>query len=233
MRRLSALDHIVQNFQHNWETNPQFRAVWSGGLGIAIVVMLCACLGVAFTFSNSIATSLSGTTTSSNDSYVPPSGTAKAGSVDNTLTFPTQTPGQVNSAQVPQAQLIPPSLTPQPTPTQPPTPTPLPTSPPGSGGNGGGGGGGCGNCSVTVTGYTLKAGTAGTVNVHTSNPNAQVNIFVKSPWYAPQNTGSTDGSGDGTISIGTVPGSCAAGTTVSLWIVSSNSGSTSYNATCS
>ncbi|HEX8983401.1 MAG TPA: hypothetical protein VF792_11555 [Ktedonobacterales bacterium] len=232
MRRLSALDHMVQNFQHKWETNPQFRATVSGGLGIAIVVMLCACLGFAFTVSSSLAASVSGTSTMSSSADVLPNGTAKAGSVDNTLTFPTQTPGQVTSAQVPQAQLIPPSLTPQPSPTAPPTPTPLPTTPPGSGGNGGGGGGGCGNCSVTVTGYTFKVGSpSGSVTVHTSNPDAQVNVFVKAPWYAPQNTGSTDGSGNGTISV--TMGTCTPGTPVSLWIVSSNSGSTSYTAQCS
>ncbi len=230
MRRLSALDHMVQNFQHNWETNPQFRAAWSGGLGIAIVVMLCACLGIAFTFSSSIAASISGsTTTPSTTDMVVPNGTAKVGSVDNTLTFPTQTPGTVTSAQVPQAQLIPPSLTPQPSPTAPPTPTPLPTTPPGTGG--GGGGGGCGNCTVTVTGYNLPNGGTGSVTVHTSKPNAQVNIFVQSPWVSPTNPGSTDASGNGTISI---PGvSCSAGAAVSLWIKTDISGSTSYSATCS
>ncbi len=231
MRRLSALDHMVQNFQHKWETNPQFRATVSGGLGIAIVVMLCACLGVAFTFSSSIATAVSGSnTTLSNTDAVVPNGTAKVGSVDNTLTFPTQTPGQVTSAQIPQAQLIPPSLTPQPTPTAQPTPTPLPTAPPGTGG--GGGGGGCGNCTVTVTGYSLShSSSTGSVTVHTSKPNAQVNIFVQSPWVSPTNPGSTDASGNGTIPI---PGvSCSAGAAVSLWIKTDISGSTSYVATCS
>ncbi|HEU5342770.1 MAG TPA: hypothetical protein VFU60_00345, partial [Ktedonobacterales bacterium] len=70
MRRPSSLDRWVENFQHNWETNPQFRAMWSGGLGLAIVVMLCACLGFAFTFASYAAAAFNGSGTTTNQSFV-------------------------------------------------------------------------------------------------------------------------------------------------------------------
>jgi hypothetical protein len=233
MRRLSALDHMLQNFQHNWETNPQFRAMWSGGLGLAIVVMLCACLGFAFTVSSAIASSYSSGGTSSANPNVAPNGTVKSGSADNTISFPTETVPPWPAPQIPDGPLIPPSTTPQPSPTALPTATPLPTQPAGGGG-GGGGGGGCKNCSVTVTSYSMVTGTPFTVTVHTSSPNDTVNVFVKS-WpggaSSPQNTGSTDGSGNGTIILSGEPNPCNG--TVSLWIVTSLSGSTSTNAQCS
>lgn len=224
---------MLQNFQHNWETNPQFRAMWSGGLGLAIVVMLCACLGFAFTVSSAIAASYSSGSTASSTLNVAPNGTVKSGSADNTISFPTETVPPWPAPLIPDGPLIPPSTTPQPSPTAMPTATPLPTQP---GGGGGGGGGGCKNCSVTVTGYSMKSGTLFTVTVHTSSPNDSVNIFVKS-WpsggSSPQNTGITDGNGDGTIPVPyppTEPNPCNG--TVSLWIVTKLSGSASATAQC-
>lgn len=229
MRRPSSLDRFVENFQHNWETNPQFRAMWSGGLGLAIVVIMCAALGFAFTFANVAASAVS-PSTANNQSIINANGTPRPGSADSSLTFPTQTVPPWAAPQIPAGVPIPPSTTPQPTPTAMPTATPVPFNP---GGGGGGGGGGCGNCSVTVTAFSFKDGQPGSVTVHTSNPDAQVNVFVKS--YAgggtsPQNQGITDGSGNGTITITTTPAGCNG--TVSLWIVTSNSGSASASATC-
>lgn len=229
MRRLSALDHMLQNFQHNWETNPQFRAMWSGGLGLAIVVMLCACLGFAFTVSSAIAASYSSGSTASSTLNVAPNGTVKSGSADNTISFPTETVPPWPAPLIPDGPLIPPSTTPQPSPTALPTATPLPTQPAG----GGGGGGGCKSCSVTVTGYTLKGGTDGTVSIQTSNPNAQVNIFVRWPGgtaVSPTNPGSTDGTGAGAITIPGVPAGCNG--PVSVTIATSNSGTIGATLQC-
>jgi hypothetical protein len=227
MRRPSALDRMVQNFQHNWETNPQFRAMWSGGLGLTIVVMMCACLGFAFTFAGAAAASFSPSGGSNNSYAPPPGGTARAGSVDSTVNFPTQTVPPWGAQQVPAGVPIPPSLTPAPSPTALPTATPVPTT------TGGGGGGGGGGGTVTVTGSTFKGGQTGSVHVHTSVPNVQVNVFVKS-WPgglpSPQNIGSTDDSGNGTISISTTPAGCNG--QVVLWVTANGSGTTTATGTC-
>ncbi len=60
MRRPSWLDAMLERFQHSWETNPQFRAIWSGGAGLVIIVGLCAVLGVSATFANAIGGSFGG-----------------------------------------------------------------------------------------------------------------------------------------------------------------------------
>jgi hypothetical protein len=230
MRRPSSLDRFVENFQHNWETSPQFRAMWSGGLGVAIVVIMCAALGFAFTFANAAASAFNPGSTSGS-SFASGNSTPRPGSADSTLTFPTQTVAPWAAPQIPVGVPIPPSTTPQPTPTAAPTATPVPFNP--GGGGGGGGGGGCGGCSVTVTAFSFHAGQPGSVTVHTSNPNAQVNVFVKS-WPgggpSPQNLGTTDGSGNGTITISTTPAGCSG--SVGLWIHTSNSGDVSTTATC-
>ncbi|HEY7848606.1 MAG TPA: hypothetical protein VIC27_01015 [Ktedonobacterales bacterium] len=229
MRRISSLDRMVQNFQHNWETNPQFRALWSGGLGLTIVVVMCACLGFAFTFASAAASAF--TPKSSNPtSFNAPSGTARPGSADSNVVFPTQTVPPWGAQEIPAGVPIPPSLTPAPSPTALPTPTLVPTT---TAGGGGGGGGGCTGCSVTVTSATFKDGQPGSVTVHTSSPYAQVNVFIKS-WPggipSPTNQGSTDGSGNGTITTTPTPAGCNGN--VSLWIVTNNSGSGSASATC-
>ncbi|MFI5276411.1 MAG: hypothetical protein ACHQ1E_04025, partial [Ktedonobacterales bacterium] len=145
MRRPSSLDRFVENFQHNWETSPQFRAMWSGGLGVAIVVIMCAALGFAFTFANAAAAAFN-PNSAPGQTFVNGNSTPRPGSADSTLTFPTQTVPPWAAPQIPAGVPIPPSTTPQPTPTAAPTATPVPFNP---GGGGGGGGGGCGGCSVT------------------------------------------------------------------------------------
>jgi hypothetical protein len=230
MRRPSALDRMVQTFQHNWETNPQFRAMWSGGLGLTIIVMMCACLGFAFTFASAAAASFSSSGGPSSSYGAPPSGTPRAGGVDSNITFPTQTVPPWGAQQVPAGVPIPPSLTPAPSPTALPTPTPVPTSPAGPGGGGGGGGGGG---TVTVTSSTFKGGQPGSVQVHTSVPSVQVNVFVKS-WPgglpSPQNIGSTDSAGNGTIYTSNVPAGCNG--QVVLWVTANGSGTTTATGTC-
>src|SRR5258707_12299956 len=51
-QRISWLDSLVYGFQHRWETNPQYRAAVSGVAGLAMVLVLCACLGVLTTAAN-------------------------------------------------------------------------------------------------------------------------------------------------------------------------------------
>src|SRR5258707_14976811 len=51
-RRISWLDSLVYGFQHRWETNPQYRAAASGVAGLAMVLVLCACLGILTTVAN-------------------------------------------------------------------------------------------------------------------------------------------------------------------------------------
>jgi hypothetical protein len=235
MRRLSALDHMVQNFQHSWETNPQFRALWSGGLGLGIVVMLCACLGFAFTFARTAAASFS-SGGSTNPIVAPPSGTPRAGSVDSNITFPTQTVPPWGPQQVPAGNPIAPSLTPAPTPTALPTPTPLPTTPAGPGGGGGGGGGSpAGTVSITsTTPSPLKQGAAGSVVIHTSSPNVQfiVNVTWQTGGFFPMTNGgggyTTDGSGDYNLGFNVPSGGCTNGSnsTIKFWVIASFPGGT-------
>lgn len=226
MRRPSALDRMVRNFQHNWETNPQFRALWSGGLGLGIIVGLCACLAVAFTFANSVAAAISGSSTVSY--YATPNGTVQSGSADSNIIFPTQTIPAWGAQYPPAGAPNPPSSTPAPTPSPMPTATlvPIATSGPG------GGGGGTPAGTITLVSATLKVGQPGSVVLQTSVPNAQVNIFVYWPNGAtsPQNLGLTNSAGIGTITTSAVPVGCSG--QVRLWIKTDVSGTTTLYATC-
>ncbi len=217
---------MVQEFQHNWETNPQFRALWSGGLGLIIVIVLCACLGVAFTFAGSVAGRLSGTDTG--QAFGPqPNGTVRAGSGDSNITFPTATVPPWAPPLIPIGRPIPPSQTPQPTPTALPTPTPLPTQPGGPGG-GGGGGGGCNNCTVTITSTNpspIVQGQAVSVVIHTGQPNVpiEINIRWQTGGFVPFNGGAvytTNGNGDYTLNTTVPAGGCNNGSndTINFWI---------------
>lgn len=230
MRRLSGLDHLVQGFQHNWETNPQFRALWSGVLGLTIIVVMCACMGFAFTFAGSAAAKLSGTSNNTSAYQPPANGTVKAGSADSQLNFPTPTVPAWATPQIPASSPIPPSQTPAPTPTALPTATPVPTSPPGSG-NGGNPGGG-NNGKVSLVSATFKGSTPGVVVLSTSVPNAQVNIFITWPnnTQSPQNTGSTDATGQGTITTSAAPPGCSG--QVKLWVKTDISGTNTFYAPC-
>jgi hypothetical protein len=223
MRRPSALDRMVRDFQHNWETNAQFRAMWSGGLGLAIVVMLCACLGFAFTFASATASRFS-TGGSSANAYTSAGGTPRPGGPDSTLTFPTETVPSWPAPQIPAGAPIPPSLTPAPTPTAMPTATPVPFNP-GGGGGGGGGGGAAGSVSIASTNPSpLKQGAAGSVVVHTSQPNVQliVNFTNQLGGYYPGNSPvTTDGGGNYTYSFSLPSGGCTNGSnsTLKFWII--------------
>jgi hypothetical protein len=233
MRRLSALDSMVQNFQHNWETNPQFRALWSGGLGLTIIVVMCACMGFAFTFAGTAAAKLSGSSTPGTAFQPVANGTARSGSADNNVTFPTPTIPAWASPQIPTSALNPSSLTPAPTSTELPTPTPVPTNTNGNGGNpGGGNGGNGGGGKVTVNSATFVGGAPGVVVLTTSVPNANVNIFLVFPGNvsSPTNTGTTDSTGAGSITTTVVPKGCLG--QVKVWIHTDISGDTTVYYPC-
>jgi hypothetical protein len=226
MRRISGLDRMAQNFQHNWETNPQFRALWSGGLGLTIVVMMCACLGFAFTFAGAAASAFTPSSTNPSSSFGALNGTPRPGGVDSNVTFPTQTVPPWGQQIIPASAPIPPSLTPAPSPTALPTATPVPTTP--GGGGGGGGGGGCGGCSVSITATNptpfLKAGAGGSVVIHTSQPNVPliVNFTNQTGFYQPGNNPTpTDGNGNYTFNFSLPGGGCTNGSnsTLKFWII--------------
>jgi hypothetical protein len=224
---------MVHNFQHNWETSPQFRALWSGGLGLTIVVMLCACLGVAFTFAGTVAARMSGTDTTQTFGP-PPAGTPHGCGADCNLTFPTPTVPSWAPPLIPQGQPIPPSLTPAPTPTAMPTPTPVPTAVPGPPCTSNCGGS-AGTVTITSTNPSpLKQGTAGSVVIHTSQPNVPVviNITWQTGGFAPYtNNGAgypTDANGDFTLNFTVPSGGCTNGSNnaINFWITAGFPGGT-------
>ncbi len=222
MRRPNWLDAIVERFQHNWETNPQYRAMISGVIGLVIIVGLCATMGVAVTFANSIGGAFGG---GNGNAFIASSG-PNAQSTDVAFPMTTLTPWP--APNIPGAAPIPASQTPQPTPTPPPTPTPLPTATPclsNCGGGGGGGGGGYDKITVSVTPSTFKDGTTVYANIHTSVPGEGFAITVTWPNGVlgnPQGIqGYVDGSGNATPLIGQIPGGCPGGSLI-LWVVTQN-----------
>ena len=214
MRRPSALDYMVHNFQHNWETKPQFRALWSGGLGLTIVVMLCACLGFAFTFAGTVAARMSGTDTTT--AFGPPaSGTVCAGCGDSNITFPTPTIPAWAPPLVPPGKLIPPSTTPAPTPTALPTPTPVPTFVPGPPCTSNCNPSPAGTISITSTNPSpLKVGSDSVV-IHTSQPSVPIEVNIIYPGNAFNPGGgtvyTTDSNGDYTLAVSVPSGDCTNG----------------------
>lgn len=232
MRRPSGLDRMVHNFQHNWETSPQFRALWSGGFGLTIVVLMCACLGFAFTFAGTAAARLAGVNTTSNPGIFP-SGTPHGCSGDCNVTFPTPTVPSWAPPLIPQGQPIPPSLTPAPTPTAMPTATPVPTSapPPPCNNN-------CppptsaGTVSITSTNPSPLHVGSGSIVIHTSQPSVPIEVNIIYPGGAFNPGGgtvyTTDGGGNYTLSVNVPSGDCTNGSnsTINFWITAQFPGGT-------
>jgi hypothetical protein len=132
-RRISWLDNLVYGFQHRWETNPQYRAAVSGVAGLAMVLVLCACLGILTTVANA---ALAGFGVGNGNGLLGTNdtGTGKltAGQKFPTAPPPTLPPGSVAGGAIPNSQ------TPKPGPTATPTrPEATPTQPGGGGGGGG------------------------------------------------------------------------------------------------
>lgn len=136
MRRPTWLDQIVYSFQHRWETNPQFRAMASGLVGLVLILIMCSCMGVLNATANSAlaAIGLGGTGSSAGAQGTLNTGTNQANGYQ-----PIPTPSVVYpTGVVPPQVSVPQSQTPPPYPTATSTATPTDTPSPGGGGGGGG-----------------------------------------------------------------------------------------------
>ena len=88
-RRISWLDHFVRRFQDRWETNPQYRAMVSGVVGLALILTLCTCTGLMTVVSNNALASLGLTNGSNGSRFNSNTGT---GNVDRGLKLPDRRP---------------------------------------------------------------------------------------------------------------------------------------------
>ncbi|MEO7003649.1 MAG: hypothetical protein ABI068_17610 [Ktedonobacterales bacterium] len=199
MRRQNGLDRIIHTFQHRWETDRQFRAALSGVLALALLLSLCACLGVATTVTNVELANFSGTGQSASNGGSLNTGT---GPLTGNQPIPTNTVAPWASPSFPQASPNPNSQTPAPSPTPSPTPTDPPTATPCTSNCGGGGGGGSSG-TVTAASWSpnpWNPGSGGSVTIHTSSPNIQLLVFsIQYPGGNPivvNAFGTTDGSGN-------------------------------------
>ena len=206
MRRGSRLDMLVYRFQHNWETVPRFRAAASGVIALVFALILCSCVGVVSTMTNSVLASVGAGGGGSGTGR----GNTGTGKLASSTAFPTYTLPPYASTVVPGVSPIASSQTPPPVPTAVPTATAQPTVA-GCGNNCGGG------PSVTVTAsYSppiWHAGKSATIHVHTSQPNIGITFLMNLPGaFIPQGqyTPSTDGSGNLDFPF-TVPSSVTAG----------------------
>jgi hypothetical protein len=209
LRRPSVLDRTLQQWQHRWETNPQFRAAWSGVAGLVIVLSLCACLGTVSTLVSRTVAGFTGASGSSQTSSGTPD--TSTGQIGAAQSFPTFTSPPLPPPSIPAAGKIPNSQTPFPSPTAQPTPTDGPTATPCApdcGGGGGGGGGGVVTGFPTPTVWT--GGTSVHFTVHTSlhngqpAPNVGLALIITFPGggtFLDENGEQTDGSGNYTSSI--------------------------------
>lgn len=192
MRRGSRLDMLVYRFQHNWETIPRFRAAASGVIALVFALILCGCVGVVSTMTNSVLASVG----AGGGGGGAARGNTGTGKLASSTAFPTYTLPPYASTAVPGISPIATSQTPPPVPTAVPTATAQPTVA-GCGNNCGGGG------SVTVTAsYHPKkwlGGQTGYIDVHTSQPNIGIGFLITFPNGATQTiepAGTTDGNGN-------------------------------------
>ena len=145
IRRPSWLDHWVYGFQHRWETSPQYRAAVSGVCGLLLIVLMCSCMGVVATVTNTAFASIGGGSGGG-------AGNTNTGTrqLTNQQTFPTFTLAPYSVSTIP-AGSVANSQTPAPGPTA--TPTDLPAT---ATDTPGGGGGPQGACSGTSGGGTWQ-----------------------------------------------------------------------------
>ena len=140
---------MIHRFQDRWETDRQFRAMFSGVLGLVMIVALCSCMGVVTTVANNTLATVNAARDSGTTSKNTNTGT---GQVQALPTFPTATVPPWPQSGPPTYGVIPNSQTPVPSPSAEPTATEMPTATPCQTGCGGGGGGGGGSFGATVTG---------------------------------------------------------------------------------
>jgi hypothetical protein len=146
LQTATFLDQMIERFRHRWATNPQYRAAFSGVVGLVTLIALCSCAGIVSSVTNSVLAS-SGFTSSNGVGPLSSGGPQVFGASK----FPTETLPAWQAGQVPAGPPIPNSGTPYPSPTKPATPTEQPSP---TGQTGGGGGGGGGNLPTTCNGTT-------------------------------------------------------------------------------
>ena len=209
----SALDRLIQRFQHRWETDPRWRSAMSAALALVAVVTLCV---TVFGVANATGRVLVGLGVLTG-SQLQGGGTPDTGAqlFNGSTTFPTPTVS-LAAATVPPISTIADSQTPAPTPTPPPAPSPTPTSP------------ACtSNCggppptvTISVTGWspaTWANGQTVTITVSTSVGNDGFGLIILFPtgnqWLSASNDPGlqTDGSGNGSYSFTIPSGFCATG----------------------
>src|SRR5215469_10502787 len=109
--RVSWLDYMVRRFQDRWETNPQYRAMISGVVGLTLILTLCTCTGLMTLVTNNALASLGLTNGNGSNNINSTTGTGKEGAG---LTFPTATFNTVPVTVTPVGTGIPSSQTPPP-----------------------------------------------------------------------------------------------------------------------
>ena len=133
MIRGTWLDRLVLRFQHRWETSPQYRATVSGVVGLVLLLIMCASVGIIGTSVNYALASVGilGNGAANQD---PSSGNTGTNLVAGFQSFPIPTVAAYTPAPFGPANTIPDSQTPLPTPTA--QPTAVPTNTPTPGGTG-------------------------------------------------------------------------------------------------
>src|SRR5215469_5125705 len=126
-QRISWLDQFVRRFQDRWETNPQYRSLISGLVGLVLVLTLCTCTSLLTVAGNNVLASVG--LTNGNSGINSTTGSTQ---LQGAQTFPTATFGPFNDQPTPQGAAVASSSTPPPGPTatatQPADNNPTPTS---------------------------------------------------------------------------------------------------------
>ena len=175
----SALDRLIQRFQHRWETDPRWRSAMSAALALVALVTLCV---TVFGVADAAAGVLTGLGIVSSPQSQG-GGTSNTGAqlLNGSTTFPTPTVS-LAAGTVPPISTIANSQTPVPVPTSAVTPTTVATAT--STGGGGGGPTTCawsgGGDSTALAPCPLIHGQSGTLTITTSPhyAGAQLNILL-------------------------------------------------------
>lgn len=220
MQPVSFLDDIVERFRQRWHTDSQYRAMMSGLFGVIVLIALCTCAGTVSVVTNNVLSG-SGFGVGGNQGAQ----SAPGGLIQGAAEFPTASLPPWTPAAIPNANPVPPSLTPIPTPTPVPTATPTPTATPCvSNCGGGGGGGGGGSVVVTITGWSPDPWKPGnnSISFHTSVPNDGINILITNcQGGTVDDPGpTTDGSGNYTFTFNQKGNSSQ--TSADVWVTAQN-----------
>jgi hypothetical protein len=214
-RRISWLDALAYRFQHRWETNPQYRAITSGVVGVLVLVTICGCMGLVTTGAQVALAGLGvGTTRAAAGGGSQDTGSHAIGGTQKFATPTVQVPSSVN---LPPAKPIPSSQTPVPGPTPTPSPSPRPTATPGGSGGGPGGGGqfACSGRNWSINPCPVSAGQQVTISLDFGKRNANQPVSAEfslcadgsvcTSLYQPPNTINTDGNGVWSVTVPVPP----------------------------